>query len=940
MGLVDSIDWTAQWLAVEDSIARADREASVKWIWGASPKSASRKFRFKFKLPAASRAGELFAVANAPYGKIQTIWIDDTELVAPRSEYSSGEWLALNAMDSGEHHLAVEVVPPTGLLSLPSAPRRDGLILFARLSLENGESLRVGTSESWTTSLTQDATWHTPQYEDEDWERSCSACIQRCVPWPPQTAMYVRRGFCLEKPIEKARLYVTALGGYEPRLNGRRVGDALLTPEPSQYTKRLLYRVHDVTGLLLRGANALGLLVGDGWYASGEGRYEWGPAPRRVIAQLEVVFEDGSQQIIATGSDWRLAESPVRRSQVRIGEIYDARLEQLGWDNASFDDSHWSWAVVAARPPCRLVAQTSPPIRRMQIIKAKSISRPQPDTYVIDFGCNVAGWCRLHVQEKRGQRIELRFGETLSDSGDLAPHTWAAMGDPKKDIYICRGDAAGETFEPHFTYRGFRYVHLTGQTSAPTAESIEAVVIQTDLERTGDLRCSEPLIEAIWRTTVRTQRCNFVGIPTDCPSREQRGYLEDCGYFWDAATFNMDVCAFGARQMDNAVDGQLPDGVFPTMAPWPLRLSHIIAGPPGWGEGVIMLAWVAWRRYGDISLIEQNWDAMNSHVQFIQDHNPEYLWKNKRGLDFGDWLATDQLTFDPQSARVTPKELIGTAYWAHAANLLAQMAGAIGLTKESVRLGELFERVRQAFNAAYVRCDGTVGDGSQTCYVLALHFGLLPQDLRPKAADRLAAEVRDRGVALTTGFLGTQFILDVLTDAGFTGLAYGLLLREEYPSWGYMLKQGATTLWESWSGEIEWEGERTKISQNHFALGGICGFLFRRVAGVDAAEPGFEMILVRPALDSRLRSCGADYNSIMGWISTDWTWSLDGRLTLDITIPANTTAQIHLPAHRDIRIEEGGQEIVARQEIRVLARSDHDVVIAIGSGRYCFRLGS
>ena len=327
---------------------------------------------------------------------------------------------------------------------------------------------------------------------------------------------------------------------------------------------------------------------------------------------------------------------------------------------------------------------------------------------------------------------------------------------------------------------------------------------------------------------------------------------------------------------------------------------------------------------------------MNRHVQFILDHNPNYLWRNRRGADFGDWLATDQVTFDPASARSTPKELVGTAYWAYSVDLLAQMAQAIGRAEASARLRQLFERIREAFIATYVTPEGVVGDGSQTCHVLALRFGLLPEDIRQAAGERLAADIRQRGVALTTGFLGTQFILDALTDAGFPEIAYDLLLRTDYPSWGYMLRQGATTLWESWSGEIEWEGRISKISQNHFALGSICGFIFRRVAGLDAAAPGFETIVIRPTRDPRVKKGGGDYDSVMGRISTDWIQAPDGSFMLDVTIPANATAHIHLPAQRNSWIEEGGKEISLCEDMRVLKRFDHEAVIEVGSGRYRF----
>jgi alpha-L-rhamnosidase len=937
MGLLDSMDWVAQWLEAEDPVAKADREAGLDWIWGAvSDNTRSRKFRCKIKLPAPSVAGQLFLVlANEWYGRVAGIWIDGTAVTA---DSFSGQWVTVQPMGAGEHLIAVEVEPLELLSHASGVSHIDAIGVFVRMTLENGETLRIGRGENWTTSLTQNAGWYAWACEDKAWEATRQVVNEGRQPWPARPAMYLRRTFALDKPVVKARLYTTALGGYEARLNGRRVGDALLTPEPAQYTKRALYRIDDVTVLLRPHVNVLGLIVGDGWYASSEGRFEWGPPPCRVLSQLELTFIDGSRQVVATAPDWRIAESPIRSSEIRRGEVYDARFEQSGWDTPEFDDSHWRKVEIAETPSCRLVAQISPPIRAKQTLKARAISQARSGTHVFDFGVNIAGWCRLRVKGDRGQQIELKFAELLGADGDIAPHSWTNMGEVKRDVYILRGGGLRETFEPHFTYRGFRYVQASGLPDPPTKETIEGVLVHSDLRMTGHLRIGHPLIAAIWRATVQAQRCNFVGIPTDCPSREQRGYMNDCGNFWDAAAFNMDVCAFSSRQMDNVVDGQLPTGAFPMLAPWAPKLGDYFGGrsPPGWGEGGIILPWMVWQRYGDVSIIERNWEAMKRHVHLVLQHNPDYLWKNNRGADFGDWLSTDQATLDPASARSTPKELIGTAYWAYSVDLLAQMGQAIGRTEDVAGLRGLFKLVRQAFIATYVTPEGVVGNGSQTSYVLALKFNLLPDRSRQAAAERLASDIRARGVALTTGFLGTQFVLDVLADAGFTDIAYGLLLRTDYPSWGYMLRQGATTLWESWSGETEWQGKMSKISQNHFSLGSICGFLFRRIAGIDASAPGFEKILMRFALDPRVKRGGGDYDSVMGRISTDWTQTPDGGFTLEATVPSNATARIHLPARRISRIEEDEEEISHRPDIRVLSRCDHEVVIEVGSGRYRF----
>jgi alpha-L-rhamnosidase len=952
MGLLGPREWIAQWLAAEDAVARADREAGLHWIWGEPTREKStRRFRFEFQLPGASQAGELYAVTNdwSWWTQITRIWIDgevlsgtgiwsfDWSTIAPTAAPDSlSNWLALRPLSAGEHLIAVEVNTAT----LPTnVTVVHGLAFLARFQLETGEMLRIGSSTHGKTSLAEDEDWFRPRYSDWAWETTRPAPIESYQPWPAQPAMHLRREFSIEKPVAKARLYATALGAYEGRLNGRRIGDALLTPEVSRFDKRVLYRVYDVTQMLRPGVNVLGFTVGDGWYASFDGRFAWGLPPRRMLAQLELYLADGFRQIVATGPGWRAAQSAIRVSEIRFGEVYDARLEQPGWDTAQFDDSRWQDAAVSDSAPGRLVAQMCPPIRVTQRLSVRAISQPNPGIFVFDFGQNFGGWCRLKVQGARGTRVELKFAELLAPSGEVL-QVYTSIGEPKRDVFILKGDAAGETFEPHFTYRGFRYVQVSGLPVEPTVQSLEGVVVHSDLGFTGRLRVGAPLVDQLWRNTLWSQRSNFVGIPTDCPSREQRGWMGDAGIFWDAAAFNMDVYAFTSRQMDNVADGQAENGAFPMVAPVPRSNDAIYlddGSPPGWGDAGVILPWIAWRRYGDLAIVEKNWDAMNRYLQFILDHNPDYVWRNKRGRDYGDFLALAQIKL-PSTLPTTPKDLIGTAYWAHSAVLLTQMTEAIGRTDDANRLQAISDRVRRAFNEAFVKSDGTVGEGSQTGYILALQFGLLPEKTKRAAAAQLATDIRGRGVSLTTGILGTQFVLDVLADAGFADLTYDLLLRTEFPSWGHMIRRGATTIWESWSGELQDGDKIIQMSRNHYQLGSVCGFLFRRMAGIDAATPGFETIRIRPVLDARVKYGGADYDSVMGRVSTDWTQASDSRFTLDVIIPANATAYIHLPASRDSRIEEGRREIADRNDMRIVNRLDREAVVELGSGTYRFEV--
>ncbi|MBI4166538.1 MAG: family 78 glycoside hydrolase catalytic domain [Acidobacteria bacterium] len=937
MGLLSPGDWTAQWLAVDDAVSKADRETPMRWIWGSTTDDkALHKIRYHFRLPAPTKGGVLFTYGRS-YENVTGIWVDGIPLGTEIPVQNlAREHIALPRLSAGEHCLAIEVglKNPAAEVFVSQPPPAFGVAVFARFDVESGQRIRLTSGPEWKTSLTQEPDWYQRQYDDKAWSAVASSSVESML--IPDPAMYLRREFTVGGTVVTARLYATALGCYEARLNGNRIGDALLAPEVSQYGKRALYRVYDVTDMLQTGRNVLGLTVGDGWYAS-HPRYGWGLPPRRVIAQLELTLADGSRQAVVTSPDWHISRSPILQSELCVGELYDARLEQSKWDTVGFDDSDWQKAETATRPSCSLVAQVSPPIRATQILKPQAITNPVPGAYVFDFGQNFAGWCRLRVKGAAGTRIDLHFAEELKPSGEI--DQFVLLGGKASDTYILRGDPAGETFEPHFTYHGFRYVQVTGLPVTPSKDALDGIVINSDLGVTGHLRIDNSLIERIWRNTVWSQRSNFVGIPTDCPNRAERmGYGGDAGVLWDAAAFNMDVAAFTRRQMDNVRDAQYSSGAFPVVAPIPtaLELGQEPKGTaPAWGDGGVILPWTSWRQYGDLEVIEQNWEAMNRYLQFIRENNRDYIWRNKRGDDYGDWQAIGNNHFyHPDKPPTTPLDLIGTAYWAYSANMLAEMAEAIGRPEDSSRLHTLYERVRQAFNDAFVKPDGRIGNESQTSYVLALKFGLVSDHLRAAAAERLVSDIRQRGIALSTGIMGTRFILDVLAEAGYNEIIYNLLLRTEHPSWGFMIANGATTMWEMWDGDLQ--HLHNEGSHNHYALGSICGFLFRRLAGIDAATPGFETIVVRPVLDPRVKKGGGDYDSVMGRVSTDWTQGSDGSFTLEATIPANTTAHIHLPARRDSRIEEGGKEISHRNDMRIVDRLDHEAVIELGSGSYRF----
>ena len=905
MGLLSPQEWTAQWLAVETDDDRADRETGLAWIWrGFQPEASPRRFRLRFSTTGAITEAVLFAVAR---GRLSGLWLDGAPIEAPAANpHAFGrEGTArfdLGALAAGDHVLAAEVTM-NARSPRETRPWRGALGAMLKLTGADGRVLRLAEDSDWRTSLADDAGWPALRFDDRDWEAAEPAEGRPNQAWPPTAAMRLRTGFDAQAAPVQARLYVTALGAYEAFLNGARIGDALLAPESTDFRKRVLYQTYDVTEQVRAGANVLGAHVGDGWYASvvaPGGRYAFGPAPRRFLAQLELTFPNGSRQVVASGPGWRAGPSPVISSEIYNGETWDARRDQAGWSEPGAAEDGWTEARITDPPPVQPSAQPDAPIRVTEQLTPRSVSEPRPGVFVFDFGQNFAGFCRLRVMGGRGHQVRLRFAELLGADGEVDQANLRAA--KATDTYILRGDPAGETFEPRFTYHGFRYVQIEGYADRPALADLDGLVIQTDLATTGALRIDNAGIQQLWRNAVWSQRSNFTGIPTDCPQRDERlGWLGDACVFWDAAAFNMDVYAFTQRFSGDMRDAQAPGGGFSDYAPAARRFNDQPA--PGWADAGIVLPWTAWRRYGATSIIDANWEAMVRYLRYLEDSNPDGLWLNNRGLDFGDWLSLDaKAPGDP----TTPKDLIGTAWWVHTTNCAREMALATGRTEEAANLAAAHLRIVAAFQRAYIGADGAIGNGSQTGYILALKFGLVPDALRPAAAKRLTDDIEGRGGVLSTGFLGTPFSLDVLADAGRTDLVYDLLLRTEFPSWGYMIAKGATTIWERWNGDV---GDVAMNSFNHYALGAVAGFLFRRIAGIDAAAPGFTEIDVRPVLDPRLRRAGADYDSVVGRISTDWDWEPGASYRLSVTVPPNASARVRLPADlgRQLDVVNGGQ---------------------------------
>jgi alpha-L-rhamnosidase len=928
MGLLREDDWSSAWIGAETAIMREDRLAGLPWLGGSNDAQASgagRSYRLAIDLPQPATL-TIFLNAN----RQPEVFLDGRPVpLPPRDPDAFGP--------SPPYKVTISVPRGRRLLTL-FVPGRAGAkpprgAMLVRAELPSGKTMRIDGTRA-RTAAGRPARWNEPGLDDRDWE-AVRAADGEGAAFPGEGAFLLRRAFDATGSMRSARLYMVALGSYVPMLNGRRVGDRQVTPEWTDFRRHVLYRAYDVTDQVKPGANVLGAIVGDGWYGSylaPAGRFGFGGAPLRLRAQLEIDYADGRREIIASDDRWSVARASITSSDIYNGEEVDARLDQPGWADVGFSPRAPLWEPAQAVDTAKidLLGAAVQPIKPSQWLKPKSIDRRSDGSAVVDFGQNFAGWVRLRVRGESGRKLTMRFAELLTKGGDVDQTNLRAAR--ATDTYTLRGGAA-ETFEPFFTYHGFRYVQIEGLSGPLAADAIDGVVVHSSLPETGQLTLGQYVPQRLWQNGLWSQRSNFFGTPTDCPQRDERlGWTGDAHVFWDAACFNMDTAAFTRKFMLDLRDGQREDGSFPDVAPDSDRANFTGPGSsPGWGDAGVFLPWTSWRRFGDTAVIDEHWEAMDRFLESIRAPNPDLLWKNRRGNDYGDWLSLDgKEPGDP----TTPKDLVGTAMWKAAADAMVDMAAATGRSDENHRYRELSAAIGRAFNRAYVGPDGTVGNGSQTGYILALHFNLLPGVLRKPATEKLVADIERRGKLLSTGFLGTPYSLDVLAEAGHDSLVYDLLLRTAYPSWGYMIAHNATTIWERWNGDV---GSRVMNSFNHYALGGVAGFMFRRIAGISPIEPGFARFEFNPIFDARMRKAGGRYESQAGLIATAWEWRSDREFALDISIPANARCTLHLPTRSIDNVLEGGRRIGGRSGFKPIAREGR-LVLEIGSGDYAFTL--
>jgi alpha-L-rhamnosidase len=815
----------------------------------------------------------------------------------------------------------------------------------------------------WEMGLLQRADWQA-QWIEPDWDED--SLVSNPCP-------YLRASFTLRTRPVSARLYVTAHGLYEVSLNGQRIGDAYFTPGYSSYHHRLHYQIYDVSDLLHDGKNVAGVILGDGWY-----RGSLGIASQRntygqrlgLLWQLVVSYADASEQVIVSNEQWRATTGPILSSDLKAGEVYDARLEMPGWDQPGFDESHWRGVRVVQYSLENLVTSPMPPVRRKErFVPVQILTTPAGET-VVDMGQNFSGVVQLRANGPIGASIRLQHGEALDKDGNFTLDHLAIEplfpAPPQAVTYTLRGGGE-EVYTPFFTVHGFQYVKVEGFPGTPTPENFTGIALYSDLPITGTFTCSDPRLYQLQHNILWSQKSNFLEVPTDCPTRERAGWTGDAQIYASTASFLMETAGFFRKWLHDLATEQEPGGRVPLIIPSPVgaesslpKLVTLLNGSAGWGDAAVILPWTLYQVYGDQRILEEQYASMKAWVDYqrqqaqdkyqpqghtaprYQERKPLehelYLWDTN--YHWGEWLEPDDpvpgLLFGewtPEVAQILSAPSIATAYFAYSTRLLAETARILGNEEDAREYSALFEKIQQAFLTEFVGENGQMMPDKQSSYVRALAFDLLPEHLRPAATQRLVELIQETGTHLGTGFLSTPYLCPVLGDNGHLDLAYSLLMQDTPPSWLYAVKKGATTIWESWDG-IDEEGN-PHHSLNHYSYGAIGNWLYQVVAGLAPGAPGYRQTLFQPQPGGELTFASATYQSLYGEIATNW--QIDGeRFHLCVTVPTNTTATVVIPTRLGREITEGGVVLESVMGVRGVRREQEATSIEIGSGIYTF----
>ena len=798
-----------------------------------------------------------------------------------------------------------------------------------------GQPLKSRTAAVWEVT-TWDATGQSCEpararfeiglLEPGDWSAKWISTPMVGTGWSGPPVPVMRKQFRIDKPVKSARLYSTAAGVYDAHINAQRISDDYFRPGWTDYLKRIQYQCYDVTSQLRVGENVIATLLGDGWYAGRlahlERSMQYGDRPA-LFQQLEITHTDGSMTTVVTDDSWHWCQSGIISSDMLQGEEFDARLELPGWGEPGFDQPVQAVVRVDAPSPL-IVAQPNESVRVVKEIAPVAEPKPVSGAWnqaatMFDMGQNFAGIVRLKVKGPRGATIKLRYGEMLQANGSL--YVENLRGARATDMYTLRGDPAGEVWQPRFTFHGFRYVEVSAhgrwrrddvspKLEAFTRETVTGLVLMSDTAPTGSFECSDPLLNQLQSNIQWGQRSNFLEAPTDCPQRDERlGWTGDAQIFAPTAAFNMDVAAFFTKWAIDGDDAQFDDGRFPAVVPHLAGVVDNDAGP-GWSEARIICPWTIYRAYGDRRILERHYTQMKKWIDWqASTVNPAGLrCADKCGhfAGFSDWLSLDSTWQSTTSA--TPRDFIGTAYFAYASGMMSDIANVLGRSSDADTFAGYRQRAITAFNNEYVTNNGRLSVQTQTAYLMALSWDLLPETLRPVAFERLMALFQERDWHLSTGFLGTPLICPVLTRFGRADLAYKVLMQKDYPGWLFPVTNGATTMWERWN---SWTpdkgfGDAGMNSFNHYAYGAVGMWMYETIAGLraDRVITAHAHLELRPLPGGNLTHASATLHTLRGPATSSWKIEA-GRFKYRCVVPPNASATLVMPDHATHQLVAG-----------------------------------
>jgi alpha-L-rhamnosidase len=944
-GLLQQQDWHAKWIGLDmGEPSESQRYADLRiaqWIWfpGGQPEQIApagvRWFRKGVMIPEGRKIRSAVCLMTADNSF--TLFVNGKKAAGGGNFNELVETDLADQLQAGDNVLAVEVK------NLGETPNPAGLIGVLRIEFEQGAPLLFMTNASWKAADKESPKWQDVTFNDSSWTSAQQLGQHGIKPWGDISrndrtrlaARMLRKEFEVTRSIKRATVYMSGLGLSELYLNGEKVGDHVLSPGLTEYTKHTFYVTHDVTKQLQQGRNAVGVILGNGRYFAPRSKV---PIETRtfgypkLLLQMHLEYTDGSSSEVISDENWKLtASGPIRANSEYDGEEYDARMEMKGWDRVGFDDKAWGAAQFVKGPEGAMAAQMIEPIRVTQTLKPVAISEPRPGVFIVDMGQNMVGWCRLKMGGPKGTSVTLRHAEVLKDGMLYLDNIRSAK---VTDVYTLKGEGE-EVYEPRFTYHGFRYVEIRGFPGRPSLGSIEGRVVHDDMPRSGEFVSSNPLLNQIYKNIVWGVRGNYRSFPTDCPQRDERqAWLGDRSAESKGETYLYDVSALYSKWIDDIRDSQKDTGSLPDVAPhyWPIYSDNIT-----WPGSYVIIPNALREQYGETRLIERHYPTMKKWVQYMGTFMKDGLMPRDT---YGDWCVppeSQELIHSQDPMRKTKGEIIATCYYYHILRLMEQYANMLGKPDDARQFTDLAGKMKVAFNKKYFDAEkGQYDNGSQTSSVLPLAFGLVPEEHRQKVFQKLVQKITvESKNHIGTGLIGGQWLMRVLSDNGRADLAYTIASQKDYPSWGYMISKGATTIWELWNGDT---ADPAMNSGNHVMLvGDLNIWLHEYLAGIrpDPDQPGFQHFVLRPYPVGDLRFVRASHKSMHGLIESKWRHE-GNWLMLDVTVPTNTSATLYLPARSEQGIKEGGQSAQKAKGVRFVGLEKDVAVYELTSGKYSF----